>query len=309
MSAISENFAGLPPLQRAYLALEEMQSKLEVLEQARSEPIAIIGMGCRFPGGADGPERFWRLLRDGVDAVSEVPPDRWDVDAFYDPDPAKPGKTYSRWGSFVNQVDQFDPYFFGISPREAASDGPAAAAAARGRLGGAGECRPASRSFGRQPNRRVCGHLSDDYSGFASEQRRIDALLGHRQRHSIAPAGCPTCSTFTGRASRSTRPARRRWWRCTWPARACGGRVRPGAGRRRQSHPDTAGDDPLLSELRALAPDGRCKTFDAARMATCAARAAASWCSSAWRTPRAMATRSGPWCAARRSTRMGAPPG
>ena len=120
MSAASEQFAGLPPLQRAYLALEEMQLKLDALERARTEPIAIIGIGCRFPGGADGLERFWHLLRDGVDTVSEVPPERWDVNAFYDPDPARPGKTYSRWGSFLSQVDQFDPYFFGISPREAA---------------------------------------------------------------------------------------------------------------------------------------------------------------------------------------------
>src|SRR5260221_12049915 len=101
MSAIPENFAELPPLQRAYLALEEMQSKLDVLERARAEPIAIVGIGCRFPGGVDGPARFWDLLRDGVDAVTEVPPERWDINAVYDPDPTKPGKTYSRWGSFI----------------------------------------------------------------------------------------------------------------------------------------------------------------------------------------------------------------
>ncbi|MCC7360976.1 MAG: polyketide synthase, partial [Anaerolineales bacterium] len=97
-----------------------MQLKLDGLERARAEPIAIVGLGCRFPGGVDGPESYWHLLRAGVDAVTEVPPDRWDINAFYDPDPARPGKTYSRWGSFLNHVDQFDPYFFGISPREAA---------------------------------------------------------------------------------------------------------------------------------------------------------------------------------------------
>jgi acyl transferase domain-containing protein/pimeloyl-ACP methyl ester carboxylesterase/short-subunit dehydrogenase/acyl carrier protein len=120
MSTASDPFAGLPPLQRAYLALEEMQLKLDGLERARSEPIAIVGLGCRFPGGVDGPASYWRLLRAGVDAVTEVPPERWDVNRYYDPDPAKPGKTYSRWGSFIQQADQFDPYFFGISPREAA---------------------------------------------------------------------------------------------------------------------------------------------------------------------------------------------
>ena len=82
------------------------------------EPIALIGMACRLPG-ADGPEAFWRLLADGVDAISEPPPDRWRLDEHYDPDPAAPGKMSTRWGGFLARVDQFDPQFFGISPREA----------------------------------------------------------------------------------------------------------------------------------------------------------------------------------------------
>ena len=86
---------------------------------ARNEPIAIIGIGCRFPGAND-PTAFWRLLRDGVDAIGEVPADRFDHRAFYDPDPATPGKMNTRWGGFLNQVDRFDANFFGISPREAA---------------------------------------------------------------------------------------------------------------------------------------------------------------------------------------------
>lgn len=82
------------------------------------EPVAIIGIGCRFPG-ANNPEAFWQLLQNGVDAISEVPPDRWDVDAFYDPKPATPGKMNTRWGGFLEQVDRFDPSFFGISADEA----------------------------------------------------------------------------------------------------------------------------------------------------------------------------------------------
>ena len=85
----------------------------------RNEPIAIIGIGCRFPGGANDPVQFWHLLSDGVDAISEVPEDRWHARAFYDPDPNRPGKTYTRWGGFVTGIDQFDASFFGMSPREA----------------------------------------------------------------------------------------------------------------------------------------------------------------------------------------------
>lgn len=84
-----------------------------------SEPIAIIGIGCRFPGGVNNPDTFWQLLVNGVDAISEVPPDRFDVEAYYDPTPATPGKVMSRWGGYLDQVDQFDAAFFGISPREA----------------------------------------------------------------------------------------------------------------------------------------------------------------------------------------------
>jgi acyl transferase domain-containing protein len=84
------------------------------------EPIAVIGIGCRFPGRANDPETFWKHLEAGVDAITEIPADRWNVRAFHDPDPSRPGKIYSRWGAFVDQIDRFDAQFFGIAPREAA---------------------------------------------------------------------------------------------------------------------------------------------------------------------------------------------
>ncbi|MBE2201816.1 MAG: aminotransferase class III-fold pyridoxal phosphate-dependent enzyme, partial [Anaerolinea sp.] len=83
------------------------------------EPIAVIGLSCRFPGTAD-PNAFWQLLQNGQDAITEVPAERWSLSHYYDPDPAVPGKMTTRWGGFLEQVDQFDPQFFKISPREAA---------------------------------------------------------------------------------------------------------------------------------------------------------------------------------------------
>src|SRR6266700_2660736 len=111
-------------LQESLAAIERLQTRLEASERAKREPIAIIGAGCRFPGGIETPEALWRVVRDGVDKVSEVPPDRWDADAYYDPDPETPGKMVTRRGGFLSQVDRFDPLFFGISPREAATMDP-----------------------------------------------------------------------------------------------------------------------------------------------------------------------------------------
>ena len=83
------------------------------------EPLAVVGLACRFPGGATCPDAFWALLRDGVDAITEVPPERWSLSAHYSADRSRPGKTYARHGGFLKHIDRFDAAFFGISPREA----------------------------------------------------------------------------------------------------------------------------------------------------------------------------------------------
>jgi len=121
MSDLRNPIDQLSPLQRAALCIKHLRGKLDRLEYARSEPIAVIGIGCRFPGGADSPEAFWRVLHEGVDAVGDIPPDRWDVDAYFDPDPQATGKIVTRRGCFLKDVSRFDPEFFGISPREAVS--------------------------------------------------------------------------------------------------------------------------------------------------------------------------------------------
>jgi len=121
MAPASDRVEQLSASQRLLLALRDARTKLELVERTKTEPIAIIGMGCRFPGGAHDPESFWQLLRDGVDAVKEVPKERWDIDSYYDPDPDTPGKMYTRSGGFLQHIDEFDPQFFGMSPREAVS--------------------------------------------------------------------------------------------------------------------------------------------------------------------------------------------
>jgi epothilone polyketide synthase D len=93
----------------------------------RTDPddcIAIIGMGCRFPGGVSDPDSLWRLLDEGIDAISEVPPERWDIDSLYDPSPDAVGKMCTRQGGFLADIDKFDPAFFGVTPREAAKMDP-----------------------------------------------------------------------------------------------------------------------------------------------------------------------------------------
>jgi acyl transferase domain-containing protein/acyl carrier protein len=107
-------------IKRALALLSEMEARLNAAEQKRREPIAIVGVGCRFPGGADDADAYFRLLANGVDAITTVPEGRWDVDAYYDPDPSVPGKVGTRWGGFLEKVDTFDAAFFNLSPREVA---------------------------------------------------------------------------------------------------------------------------------------------------------------------------------------------
>src|SRR5271156_6740202 len=94
------------------------------LDQTRVTAVAVIGMGCRLPGGIDSPEKLWQALLRGDDLITEVPADRWDVDEFYDPEPGVPGRTVCKWGAFLDNVADFDPEFFGISEKEATAMDP-----------------------------------------------------------------------------------------------------------------------------------------------------------------------------------------
>jgi acyl transferase domain-containing protein/NADPH:quinone reductase-like Zn-dependent oxidoreductase/acyl carrier protein len=119
VSGLGDRIADMSPLQVA-LAARQLEPKFGIMA---AEPLAIVGMACRFPG-ANNPEEFWRLLYEGREANREVPPDRWNLDAVYDPDPKAPGKMYNRRAAFLDRIDLFDAQFFGISPREASTMDP-----------------------------------------------------------------------------------------------------------------------------------------------------------------------------------------
>ncbi|HVT97873.1 MAG TPA: beta-ketoacyl synthase N-terminal-like domain-containing protein, partial [Acidobacteriaceae bacterium] len=106
------------------LALRQLRQRVEELETAAREPIAIVGMACRFPGGASSPEDFWNLLEGKRDAIKEIPRWRIDLEPIFTPYPAQAGRTYSRWAGLLDRPDAFDAEFFGIAPREAAAMDP-----------------------------------------------------------------------------------------------------------------------------------------------------------------------------------------
>lgn len=119
------------PDRRAIIAealhkIDDLSARLEIAEKAGTEPIAVVGMGCRFPGGVNNPDQYWDLLRDGRSGIVRVPPERWDADALFTEDHTVPGTICNREGGFLAdwQPDEFDAEFFSITPREAAAMDP-----------------------------------------------------------------------------------------------------------------------------------------------------------------------------------------
>ena len=127
---LSDRLAKLSPEQRAALrkrlARSSSSTSAPAAQPADSgqskssvEPIAVVGVSCRFPGAPDL-DAYWKVVSEGIDATAEIPPERWDVDSLYDPTGQKAGRMSVRRAGMVDNIDQFDPKFFGISPREAA---------------------------------------------------------------------------------------------------------------------------------------------------------------------------------------------
>lgn len=253
-------------LQQAFLAVQDMQAKLELMEVRVREPIAIVGMGCRFPGGAVDGESFWQLLREGRDTISIVPEQRWDADAYYDPNPDTPGKMVTRFGGFLDQVDKFDAKFFEIAPREAASMDPQqrlSLEVAWEALEDSG-CAPAE--LRGTPTGVFLGIASNDYGQLhleAGDPQSLDAHYASGVAHSIAAGrisyllglegpsialdtACSSSLVAVHLACQSLRAGD-----CTL-ALAGGVNV--------MLAPQTTA---LLSRVHMLSPGGRCKAFDA----------------------------------------------
>jgi acyl transferase domain-containing protein/NADPH:quinone reductase-like Zn-dependent oxidoreductase/SAM-dependent methyltransferase/acyl carrier protein len=253
-------------LQRAFLALEQTRARLAVAEGAAREPVAIIGIGCRVPG-ADDPHAFWEGMLEGRDAIGPIPRDRWDVEALYDADPDVPGRIATRAGGFLGAVDGFDAEFFGIAPREAQGMDPQQRLlleVAWEALEHAGQ--PPDRLEGSRTGVFV-GMCSSDYaylqlktddgalldahfsSGIAHSiaSGRLSYLLGLQGPSLTIDTACSSSLVAVHLACQSLRN------------NDC--RMALAGGVNLILAPDVY---IALSHSRMLAPDGRCKTFDAA---------------------------------------------
>ena len=254
------------PLKRALKAIRDLSAKLDAIERGDREPIAIIGIGCRFPGGVNTPEDLWKMMMDGLDGIVDIPPDRWDIGAYYDPNPEALGKMYTRRGGMLTTIDQFEPQFFGISPREAMGMDPQQ----RLLLETSWE---ALERAGQDPHKLVgsqtgvfVGIGSSDYANLIGQSRdpsQIDAYSGTGVAISVAAGRIsyslglqgPTLTVDTACSSSLVAVH----IACqNLRAKKC--RIAIAGGANLILSPET---NIYLSRVRAISPDGRCKTFDA----------------------------------------------
>ncbi|AGC47278.1 polyketide synthase [Myxococcus stipitatus DSM 14675] len=256
----------LTPLQRAALAIKTLRARVDGLEHARTEPIAIVGMGCRFPGGADSPARYWELLRAGGDAVIPVPSDRWDAEGYYAEDPEAAWKMTVREGGFLAQpIAAFDCEFFGLSPREANYVDPQQRLMLEVSWEALEDAGIAPGSLAGSDTGVYVGFLSSDYGrvpfnalptrdlpymGTGNELSfsagRVSYVLGLHGPSMVVATACSSSLVAAHLACQALRQGE-----CS---------LALAGGVNLILHPD---NNIVLSKMRALAPDGRSKTFDA----------------------------------------------
>jgi malonyl CoA-acyl carrier protein transacylase len=256
-------------MQRALQEIRQLKNQVKELEASQSdsdhEGIAIVGIGCRFPGGANTPELFWQQLCKGIDAITEVPSDRWKIDDYYDPNPATPGKIVTRYGGFVDSPESFDAEFFGIAPREAMSLDPQQRLLLELSWEALERARIIPESLHGEPVGVFMGLCSNDYSQqlLSRSISEIDAYLATGNSHSTAAGRLSYTLGLTGV--------------CVAVDTACSSSlvaVHLACQSLRQKECNLAlvgGVNRILapefsinfSQARMLAADGRCKTFDA----------------------------------------------
>jgi epothilone polyketide synthase D len=255
----------LDPVRRAVLELRDLRAKLAAAERSRREPIAVVGVGLRFPGDACNADTFWSLLEEGRDGIAQVPPDRWDGDRWFDRDPDAPGKTVTKYGGFLRDVDRFDAQFFGISRREATSMDPqqrlvlevaweALEHAGIAPLGLAGSATGVFIGFSNSDYARLLLDTPEEIDAhFATGSQgsvlagRLSYVLGLRGPSLIVDTACSSSLVAVHLACQSLR------------AKECGVALAGGVNLILLPEITIA-----ASKARMLSPDGHCKTFDAA---------------------------------------------
>ncbi len=263
MSDFRQRIEKLSPKRLALLALE-LQSKLEEKERERTEPIAIIGIGCRMPGSGSDPQAFWKLLEESRDAITETPIERWDVSEYYDPNPDAPGRMSTKLGSYLSNIDLFDAPFFSIARREAVSMDPQQRVLLE-------VCWEALENAGHSPRKLsgtatgvFVGICSTDYHGMllARGDEAIDAYVASGVAPSIA-AGRISYTLGLQGPSMAVDTA------CS--ASLVAVHLACQSLRTRESRMALAGGVNImlspemtiaLSKAHMMAPDGRCKAFD-----------------------------------------------
>ncbi|WP_230255469.1 non-ribosomal peptide synthetase/type I polyketide synthase [Rhodopirellula halodulae] len=232
----------------------------------RNEPLAVVGIGCRFPGDANDPTAFWDLLASGTDAISRTPADRWNLQKFYRPDISLPGKTQSQWGGYVSGIDQFDPALFGISPREAAAMDPQQRMLLEVAYRAMEDSGTPTHDLAGRPVAVFTGISSIDYAvaSLSFEDRgELGPYTNTGSSSSIAANRISYCFDLRGpsvavdTACSSSLVALHMACQAIWNGEA---EVALAGGVNALLMPDYY---VAFSQLGVLSPDGRCKTFDA----------------------------------------------